>query len=628
MNIFARYLWGLFVILILGAHPLSAEEISKYHTTITASQSGSLHIREEIHYDFGNVEKHGIFRDIPLTIKVDRYAKAIPVELSNIATTVDGLPVNYESRTTNSRSGGEMLRIKIGNQSNKISGEHLYTIEYNARRGVYPSALPHMESIRWNAVGSGSKIPVKQASADVILPQSLSRNNTRINVYAGAYGSTDSKARYNWVSDKHIRFETTDLSAHEAFTVEVNFPEGTLDQSASELKGTWIDQLAGSWHWAAIIGFFLFLWNYAKKFGVGEYTGSIAPQYYPPKGLSLLQSGLIIDKFADKKDFAAAVLELGSLGYLQIDNTDNKLPIIKKSDKHINDTELTADQKYIIEGVLFGGKKQYIVKSSNPETAQRMDDELNRINHTLYEWSVSSEQMRIDPQHSRSKFLMTAGLVALVLGIIAVVTTIKLFGADKTILVFMGTLFVGIGFFVLLSSIQKKAYSGIFFGLMWLAITSFGFGSIMIDLRDLPRVLASPIILIPAVAIGLWYFYKRVGVFTQKGLNTYRYLLGYKEFIKRTEKDRIKRFLKEDPLYLDKALPYAVLFGVSSHWLKLYEELNVIQPAWYYGDFHHIDDFNSTVQSQSVAPISESGGFSGGGSFSGGGGGGGGVGSW
>ncbi len=170
-----------------------------------------------------------------------------------------------------------------------------------------------MEAIRWNAVGSGSSVPTEHAVADLILPPDLSRDVVRINVYTGTYGSTDSRADYRWIDDHHVQFEVRDLAPHEALTVEANYPEGLLGQRADVLKASATDRLLGRWHWGALVAFFLWLWYYAKRFGAEDRAGSVAPQYYPPKGLSLLESGLILDKFADKEDFSAAILELGTL---------------------------------------------------------------------------------------------------------------------------------------------------------------------------------------------------------------------------------------------------------------------------------------------------------------------------
>ncbi len=606
---------------------LQGEEISRYHTHITLLPSGSLHIKEDITYDFGSLEKHGIFRDIPIYVKTDTYSNEIPVGLEHIFTKMDGKDIDYTSKKIDSKTSGQILRLKIGDPNHKISGKHTYTIEYDAKRGVYPSTISGMDAVRWNAVGSGSRIPTKHAVAYLVLPDIVPRDSVKTNSYVGRYGENSRRASSKWVGERSIRFEAYDLSPHEALTIEANIPKGILKQQGDDISTGWSDRLLGNWHWGALLGFFLYLWNYAKRFGVYEYSGAISPQYYPPKDLSLLQSGLIIDKFADKKDFAAAVLELGSLGYLEIDNT-KKPPIIKKTDKSSDQGDLTMDQKYILDGILFGGRNQYRVESGDPEIAQRMDDKLSKINDLLYEWSVSSGQMRTNPKQSRSKFLTRAGIMMLVLDALAIYSTVRNFGVDATMLVVMGSIFLGVGAFVLLNSIQAKAYGGIIFGAVWLAVTTVGFGSILTSIRNIGELILSPAILIPLMAIMVWYFYKRVGLFTQKGLDTYRYLMGYKEFMGRVEKDRIRRFLKQDPLYLDKGLPYAVLFGHNKHWLKLYEDLNAVQPVWYYGDLYRMDSFNHAVQSQSVAPVSESGGFSGGGGFAGGGGGGGGVGSW
>ncbi len=563
-----------------------------------------------------------------MMIKFDRFSKPIPVGLENITVMTDNKPVRYKSYTIDSHTGGKMLRLQIGDPSRTISGKHLYTIKYSATRGVYPSTLKGMNAIRWNAVGSGSDVSVRLAIADIYLPSSIRKNNVLLVSYAGTYGSKEQRGDYNWIDDHHARFEVRSLLPHEAFTVEANFPKGLLEQSGDEIDGGFFGRLLSSWHWAGMVAFFLFIWRYAKRFGIDDSPGSISPQYYPPKGLSLLQSGLIIDKFADREDFSAAVLELGSLGYLKIDNISTPA-VIKKTDKILQDGDLTIDQRYILESMLFSRGSIYTVDSLDRIKAERMQEKLNVLNNMLYEWGVSSGQMRSNPQLNRQNFLLRAGAVGAVLILAALLTAVKYYGIDSSIILFMATVFVSIGAFILSGSIRRRAWSGIFFAVIWLAVSLFSFGNIIImQLGDFNSLLASPVIIAPVVVAVIWYFYKRIGIFTKKGLDTYRYLLGYKDFIQKVEKNRIKRFLKEDPLYLDRTLPYAVLFGVSKHWLKLYGELGVAQPVWYYGDMHQMDSLNHALQTQTMPPVSESGGFSGGGSFAGGGGGGGGVGSW
>jgi uncharacterized membrane protein YgcG len=617
----------LSIFLSLG---LTAEAIDEYRTMITVHPSGTLHIEEVIRYDFGTLQRHGIFRDIPLTVKVDRYAPEVPVGLDHFTVTADEKLVPFTHSTIRSDSGGKMMRYRIGDPNKTLTGRHTYALTYDAARGVYPSSLSNMDAIRWNAVGSGSNVPTHHAVADLILPDIMDRSQVRIHVYTGKYGSTDaSRAHYHWIDDHHVQFEVSDLAPHEALTVEANYPEGMLGQNTDALKSTWLDRLLGNWHWGAIAGFFLFLWRYAKRFGAEDRSGSVAPQYYPPKGLSLLQSGLLLDKFADKKDFAAAILELGTLGYLEVHQSGGDTPpIIRRTDKVHATDELTADQTYLLDQILFKNRDMYVIKTQDTGRAERINTQLDHVNEMLYNWSVSDGQMRANPEKTRKQFLIRVGVIAVVLSIAAFVTTLIYHSIDLAVLSVAGSIFVGVGLFMLLGSIRTKAYFGIFFGAVWLIFTLIIFGGIASEEMSFSTLFRAPIILLPFVLGGTWYYYRRIGLFSPKGLETYRYLLGYRDFMQKVEQDRIRRFLKQDPDYLDRGLPYAVLLGVNKHWIEFYETLNVPQPSWYHGHMHDMNDFSQSVERQSIAPASESGGFSGGGSFSGGGGGGGGVGSW
>ncbi|HHC11247.1 MAG TPA: DUF2207 domain-containing protein [Campylobacterales bacterium] len=139
------------------------------------------------------------------------------------------------------------------------------------------------------------------------------------------------------------------------------------------------------------------------------------------------------------------------------------------------------------------------------------------------------------------------------------------------------------------------------------------------------------------IAVGTYMIYKRMNTLTFKGVLAKRHLFGLREFIDKAEKDKIKFFLKEDSHYLDKLLPYAMLFGLNEHWLKLYQDLETPLPQWYDGDigsFSHIDfephqfnpndnkfdGFTPNDISIDSRDFSDFGGFSGGG-FGGGGGG-------
>ena len=134
-------------------------------------------------------------------------------------------------------------------------------------------------------------------------------------------------------------------------------------------------------------------------------------------------------------------------------------------------------------------------------------------------------------------------------------------------------------------------------------------------------------------------------------------VLGFRDFIKTAELDKLNELVEEDPQYFYHIMPYAYVFGLSNKWIKNFENIPVVTPNWYRGarGFDRFDyymmgrmmsDCSASVGNNIVLPQptvgsgggwnsggggggswSGGGGFSGGG-FSGGGAGGGGGGGW
>jgi len=124
------------------------------------------------------------------------------------------------------------------------------------------------------------------------------------------------------------------------------------------------------------------------------------------------------------------------------------------------------------------------------------------------------------------------------------------------------------------------------------------------------------------------------------GLKRYQKIKGFKDFIDMVEEPKLKIFLKKDPSYFDKTLPYAVVFGLTTKWAEKFENILTSPPSWYHSrtmnNFSLVylaSSIESSAKTMSNAMTSQpkssgSGGFGGGGGFSGGGFGGGGGGSW
>jgi uncharacterized membrane protein len=147
-----------------------------------------------------------------------------------------------------------------------------------------------------------------------------------------------------------------------------------------------------------------------------------------------------------------------------------------------------------------------------------------------------------------------------------------------------------------------------------------------------------------AAGFILLFFSSRFNKRSPAGNQTYQKLEGFRQFVAKAEKPVIERLMKEDPMYYDKTMAFALAFGYLAKWNKQFEGLLTQPPSWYtspmmYGPGMHRSwsDFSESFPTEinnigSVFSSSPSSNGSGGGGFgggsSGGGSGGGGGSSW
>ena len=587
------------------------EKITQFTVDVTVEQSGELFVTEAIEYDFETQSKHGIFRDIPFTIK--RASQLTDLGLYDFSVQLDDGMVEWKQYTLRSAHAGELIRLKIGSPNSYVTGKHLYTLRYRVKKGVLPAFQnEENDAIRWNIIGTGWQIPIQNIKANFFLPHSLSQNTIALSTFTGSYGSTNSSATHTWINPNHLEVQIPSLSPYEGATVEIAYPAHTLDQyGLSNVKPSFMQQLLGNFHWAALVGFLLY---FRKKYN--EHTGfederAVAVQYEPPKGLSLLQSALLLDKFANSEDVSAAVLELAHLGYLEIDQQDKKLdPILIR--KEVDTQALTQEQRYLLERVLFKSGTTFVMSSGSKTKATALQDGFSKINETLYLWSVEQGYMSENPQRVRRAFL-TKSLIALALFVVATFYTLLLNRGEEAVLILLFPFIFG-----------AAGLSVVFTGKNWVSKLSgagfmaMGFAPVF-GMSEYREQLLMPAIILVVISATLFLTYRKLGKFTQKGAAASKHLLGLKAFIKRVKKDELKRRLALEPLYLEKILPYAVLFGETDHWLSFYDLLQQEEPHWYHGNLSTVSHLSSALQSASTPPqsSSDSGSFGGGG-FSGG----------
>ena len=125
---------GSFIVLVFVFFPnlifaqSNQEKINSFDIEIEVFESGDIHVKETIVYDFGLNEKRGIYREIPFK-KVPGGIRGI--DIKNIKVT-DNINNDYKYIIDSTSP----LNIKIGDPNVYITGEHTYVIDYDVKNAI------------------------------------------------------------------------------------------------------------------------------------------------------------------------------------------------------------------------------------------------------------------------------------------------------------------------------------------------------------------------------------------------------------------------------------------------------------------------------------------------------------
>ncbi len=114
-------------------------------------------------------------------------------------------------------------------------------------------------------------------------------------------------------------------------------------------------------------------------------------------------------------------------------------------------------------------------------------------------------------------------------------------------------------------------------------LNDYGDENVIIILKD---ILQSPFV---NLALGIllsgiiiYFIGRHMAKKTKKGVEMYKRILGFKEFLERVEEDRLKRMMEEDPRKLERILPYAIVLGVEDKWMDKIRDIVYYVQSWMY----------------------------------------------
>ena len=568
---------GVLLALATFAYADEGWTIERFDSQIQIRADGSLGIVESIDVDFGTLQKHGIFRYVPVRYRFDE--KNDRVYDLHVRSVVDGTGRGWKYETND--DGGNVV-VKIGDPDRTISGRQSYRITYDVA-GVL-NGFPDHDELYWNVNGADWPVPTRAITARVTLPGG---EVTQVACFQGPTGSTQQCPAQKAGAGMNAS-ATRLLASGEQLTVVVGFPKGIVPEPVKKIEARpreiweWWDTTPPALIAALVVGLLGLGALYWRWWTAGRDPGrdkAIVPEYEPPGKLRPAEVGLLMDESADPLDLTATIVHLAVRGYLRIEEVPAHGLFGKKDWKLVQlrepDGTLAPFEERLFDG-LFPPKTSEVKLA---DLKGKFHSTLAEAEGDLYRQSVRNGWFPVDPNKVRG-------------------------------------VWAGIGVLILIAGGAATFFLG----------STFGYG-----ITGLAVILVGIAVLAAARAMA-----KR----SAKGRELLWHIHGFRRYMETAEKDR-QQFAERENIfaeYLPYAIVFGLVSKWAAAFSGL--SIEKATQGWYVGSsgFNSmsipafasgLSEFSSGLSTTMASTPGGSGssGFGGGG-FSGGGGGGGGGGSW
>ena len=631
------------------AHAEAGDTIRHYQVDYTLNPDGTVHGRETIEYSFAPGEaRRGIF--VWWTVRRDIEGQPGVYRLYDLdvedVSSPTGAPTQFQGEDVDGA-----YRIRIGDPDRTVRGDQTYVIDYTVRgtvNGIEPtgeqgSAPVRTQELYLNPIGFNWDARIESATVTVKAPATANRQNC----FVGPDGSDDTSRCQVRAEGDTLTFTTGALQRGDGMTVLAEYPDATVSDDAPLViegdarGGPSIDEALPKWAQTglvaggfgagalALVGSVAGMTLAHRRQGRDEHFAGVTPGVLPPEGheTSVTRGkagpvavrfeppehtkpglvGTLIDEQANTVDVSATLIDLAVRGFLRIEET--KRGLLNKDDWRLIRTdpgpgaaELLPYEQKLYDGVFRSGDEVLLSELKN-----HFSSTLQSVQNGMYRQVVDEGWFKASPEKTRQKWALY-GIAVMVLGIMLLIVPVMvgaMYGAANGV-----TLALGVA----------------------------GFGVL-------------------AAGLVMMLFAGRMPARTARGSAMLAQSRGFEQYLSTAEANQIK--FEEAQGLFSRYLPYAIIFGVSERWAKVFDDVAarageagyaLDMPTWYV--FHNtnmmwnymiladsLDGFATSAagtftsipaSSSSSTPGSSGGsGFSMGGGFSGGGGfGGGGGGSW
>ena len=300
------------------------EHIESFDVDAVINTDGTVDLSESIEYDFGPLERHGIYRNIPYTYINDRNEK-YRFNIDNIVVTDE----NDQDYNFQDSKANDELSLKIGDANSTVNGIHTYVISYHLKGALF--YFSDHDEFFWNITGNGWGIPINEVNVKVTLPEGQIYTEIPLKCFTGAYGSTEENCQIQQQGGV-ITIQAQSLGAYEGLTIVVGFPKGIVAELPAQKVINFRDTLLGKILFAlAIIGALFWylvypIWIAVKWYRYGRdpdvgYAPTAyfdAPETKSGRSLTPAETGTLRDEMVNLRDVLATVVDLARRGHITI----------------------------------------------------------------------------------------------------------------------------------------------------------------------------------------------------------------------------------------------------------------------------------------------------------------------
>ena len=613
---------------------------TNFDVSVVLYEDHTMDVKETIIVDFLSPH-HGIFRNIVYKGKTEEEYKG---QVYDAVYNNKIRDVKVNGYDLNTYSEGEFYVMQIGSANYYLEGPVTYEIDYRVE--VREQKNKDFDHFYYNLIPDGWSTPIESAHITITFPKPVKREE--VEILYGNYSDTRISDYELSQDGRALSVSFTDLEYQWAVTVRGAFDEGYFTGAKDfdwALKALLLGLIL-----SPVLAFLLWF-----RYGRDPFLVKTV-EFYSPPGISSAEAGYIIDGNIDRQDMVSLVVYLADQGYLTIKGDEEGKNIILHKVKDLPQNAKVYLQTFF-KG-LFTGENGTAVAEMNMKdlkgsfyshyTGAR--SQLDAL-YTLREENRLFEPSSKGARRFSKVLLLVPSVFSLAFGSVYLTGSGELaaLGLPSIILILLGARGFIKNFDRKEARKKHSLFAGNIFSLLLLTIGLLIPIGALLSI-GLPAYLVAAIPFSTVIILILSVIMKKR---TAKGNELLGKVLGFRDFIKKAELDRIKVLLEEDPQYFYHVLPFAYAFGLTNQWIKKFEEISIEPPSFAdpsivnqsflpaYWLSNMMSGVNNTFANVAI-PSSElrggssshgggrsgGGGFSGGSGFSGGGMDGGGGGGW